>query len=311
MRGGIAVVLGVAALALFAAGCATSRPAPGAATAAGGGPVAPPARDFARAEGAGPPGPEAERVGEDLVVRRIAERAWVVTHERPYPANSLLVQADDESLLLVDTPWTPEATKRLLSWIKERFGPKPLQAVNTHFHLDSLGGNPVLRGAGIRVAGHGLTRSLLTHRGLRRLRELRRGLAAERPEEAARLRDLELAPPGFLYVASRFTFPFGSERYELIHPGAAHSPDNLVVWFPDRRLLFGGCMVKGGASLGFLGDADLESWPGAVRKLQALDPAVVVPGHGDRLDPRLLQHTLDLLEEAASGPPTPESGGGS
>ncbi len=93
---------------------------------------------------------------------------------------------------------------------------------------------------------------------------------------------------------------FGTEQVRLLHPGAAHSPDNIVVFFPRRGVLFGGCMIKGGASLGNLTDADLQSWPAAIGRLQALSPRVVVPGHDERLDPGQLDNTLRLLAQEAA-----------
>jgi hypothetical protein len=44
------------------------------------------------------------------------------------------------------------------------------------------------------------------------------------------------------------------------------------------------------------------SWAKAIRKLMALPVDVVVPGHGDRLDPGLLPHTLDLVSAMSSSP---------
>jgi len=40
----------------------------------------------------------------------------------------------------------------------------------------------------------------------------------------------------------------------------------------------------------------MKRWPDAVRALASFTVDVVVPGHGDRLDPQLVQHTLDLLQ---------------
>ena len=75
-------------------------------------------------------------------------------------------------------------------------------------------------------------------------------------------------------------------------------PDKVVVYFPARKLLFGSCMVIGMDQLGNTADADLASWPEAIKKLQAFPVDVIVPGHGERLGPDLLQHTLDLLAAA-------------
>lgn len=239
---------------------------------------------------------ETLRIDDDLVARRIGPRTWVITHELPLSANALVAEASDGRLLLVDTPWTPEATESLLAWLDERFGSPEIAAINTHFHLDALGGNPALRDAGIGARGLVATARLLRERGRERLDQLVGSL--QDPEQKALFRNAELLPPSSQYMAARFGMPFGDERYQLIHPGPGHSPDNLVVYFPNRELLFGGCLVKGGGSLGFLGDADLERWPGAIRRLQSLDLETVVPGHGPRTDPGLLDHTLALLQEA-------------
>ena len=45
---------------------------------------------------------------------------------------------------------------------------------------------------------------------------------------------------------------------EVFFPGAGHTRDNLVVWLPEHRVLFGGCMVKSarGRTPGNLADAE-------------------------------------------------------
>lgn len=236
------------------------------------------------------------RIAPDLAAREIRKGVWVITHQRPYPANSLVVEGA-ASLLLVDTPWTAAATQKLLAWLDERFGPRRKQAVSTHFHQDAIGGNGVLRRAGVSITGLAHTRYLVEHRAPKRLRDMRRSLA-QRPYDRALLAGAELVPPNSLFQASRFGLMLDREPYVLLYPGPAHSFDNLAVYLPERKLLFGGCMVKAGSSLGFTGDADLENWPGAIAKLQELELEAVVPGHGEQFGPDLLQHTLDLLDEA-------------
>jgi metallo-beta-lactamase class B len=54
-------------------------------------------------------------------------------------------------------------------------------------------------------------------------------------------------------------------------------------------------MILGTDSIGNTADADMKNWPDAIKSLQKYSTDVIVPGHGDRLDPGLLQHTLDLL----------------
>lgn len=98
------------------------------------------------------------------------------------------------------------------------------------------------------------------------------------------------------------TVMVGDRRVELYYPGAGHAPDNIVAWVPDRRLLFGGCLVKSAVaeSLGYRGDADLAAWPGSIAAVRARfpDAALIVPGHGEPGSTELYTNTLRLLEEA-------------
>ncbi len=100
-----------------------------------------------------------------LRLRLVATGAYEVTHELPWPANSLLVEMADGTLVLAGTPYTPEATRRLLEWVRSRFGQRRVAAINNGYHVDNLGGNAALLDAGIPVYGSDLTVSLLRERG--------------------------------------------------------------------------------------------------------------------------------------------------
>ena len=46
--------------------------------------------------------------------------------------------------------------------------------------------------------------------------------------------------------------------YVLIsYPGSAHSPDNISVWLPQRRILYAGCMARAEEGLGNVAGAEL------------------------------------------------------
>jgi len=84
------------------------------------------------------------------------------------------------------------------------------------------------------------------------------------------------------------TLALGSRTVVAIHPGPAHSAGDLMVWLPAERVLFAGdillpdgvTMVVDGNSTVLLRTLDL---------IDSLNPAVIVPGHGDlSRDPRAL-----------------------
>jgi hypothetical protein len=54
-------------------------------------------------------------------------------------------------------------------------------------------------------------------------------------------------------------------------------------------------MILAGDRPGNLAEADLDHWGDGIRLLQPLAVDAVVAAHGARLDPGLLQNTLDVL----------------
>ena len=98
--------------------------------------------------------------------------------------------------------------------------------------------------------------------------------------------------------ANGLTLTFGGEPVEILFPGHAHSSDNVVVQLPKRGVLFGGCMLKLGDSLGYLGDASIAGWARALEPLEAMSPTIVIPGHGLPGGPEIIANTRRLVSEA-------------
>ncbi len=236
-------------------------------------------------------------ITEDLFLRRIEEGVYVITHSFPWAGNSLLVVVGDSNLVLVDTPYTPEATRCVLEWAVSEFGDRNVVAINTGYHYDNLGGNAYLVMQGIPVYGSELTARLLEERGDEMRRMTLDWLAAPEYQSYYDVHvSLPYVPPSLLFrLEDGLSLNIGGENVQVYYPGPSHSPDNVVVYFPDRMLLFGGCMIVGMNRLGNTSDANLESWLESVRSLSRLDYDVLVPGHGARLDPGLLEHTIGLL----------------
>lgn len=216
--------------------------------------------------------------------------AWVIEHTAPISANALLYLTPDGLPLLADTPWTPAATAALLDWIEARFGRPPALATISHFHLDAAGGLAALRARGIPVVASKHTARLLAERAPAMQAALAR-------EHGPAFEGWTIPPPDHLFdPATGHHQTIGGAELHVIHPAPAHAPDNVVTWLPGPGILFGGCLVKEGDSLGYLGDADLTRYPDAVAVLQALAPRVVIPGHGRRTDPALLDNTARLRQ---------------
>ncbi|WP_026143104.1 MULTISPECIES: MBL fold metallo-hydrolase [unclassified Thioalkalivibrio] len=92
-------------------------------------------------------------------------------------------------------------------------------------------------------------------------------------------------------VDERITRDLGGTEVVIIPSGGAHSPGDLSVWLPQARVLLAGDVVYSDRAPS-VWDGDVARWIELLDELIALEPAVVVPGHGRLEDAR----TLDRLQ---------------
>lgn len=212
-----------------------------------------------------------------LQVTKIAPEVYVHTSYNEfdgvrYPSHGLVVSTK-EGVVLIDTGWGNEPTEQLLAWVKSNLKQPVKACVATHWHEDKLGGIGALQAQGIPTITGELTAML------------------------AAAHDKGIPEVTF---ATDTSFTVGGQRFEVYYPGRGHTADNVVVYLPKQKILFGGCLVKDlqAKNLGNIAEADLKSWPGAIAKLLHRYPKakVVVPSHGPWGDRSLLRHTLVLLQ---------------
>ena len=88
----------------------------------------------------------------------------------------------------------------------------------------------------------------------------------------------------------------GGRRVVLHHPGRGHTDNDIVVEVPDAEVTFVGDLVEQGAPPSF-DDAFPLEWPTTLdHLLERLGP-VVVPGHGDVVDPDFVaRQRIDIAE---------------
>lgn len=244
------------------------------------------------------------RINDELSYRQIAPHTYVVTDETFFNSNVLVAWMGDDTVLTASSPFETEGATALVEWIRKKFGPAKLIVINTHFHSDGTGGNEAFIKAEAQIWASEMTKKLQISKG-----------AAVRKESMASFTDpklrqriesrREVMAQNIFDPAKGLQLEFKGEPVTVFYPGPAHSPDNVVVYLPQRQVLFGGCMIRSGDStdLGFLGSADVEHWETSARTLLNFPVKFVIPGHGAVGGSELIQNTIDLAAKARIAPP--------
>jgi glyoxylase-like metal-dependent hydrolase (beta-lactamase superfamily II) len=75
-------------------------------------------------------------------------------------------------------------------------------------------------------------------------------------------------------------FTLGNTNFELHHAGQAHTPGDSFVWLPQQRIVFSGDIVYVQRMLNISPASNSKSWLSAFEAMAALEPRVLIPGHG-------------------------------
>jgi metallo-beta-lactamase class B len=218
------------------------------------------------------------QISPDLELRKLTEHAYLYTsyydlEKAPhFPANGM-VYLDGDKAYVVDTPWRDRETQELIDWVRNNFKVTIQGFIVTHWHQDCMGGLATVHKNGIH------------------------SYALDKTREIANAKNLPLPKTTF---SDSLVLYLNDKALICKYPGAGHTVDNIIVWLPDEKILFGGCLVKALAwnGLGNINDAVLEDWPITLEDvlLNYPESKIVIPGHGAVGDLSLIRHTISLFK---------------
>ena len=94
----------------------------------------------------------------------------------------------------------------------------------------------------------------------------------------------------------KMVIEMGGERIELLNLGPAHSPGDIMVWLPQKRLVISGDMAFHQRLLPIFEQTDTAAWIKTWDKFAALGAEIVIPGHGEPTDmAEVTRYTKDYL----------------
>jgi cyclase len=200
-------------------------------------------------------------------IQEIADGIFTVIHgngEVGVSNASFIIEG--KRALVVDTMTFPEMTENMAHEIA-RHGAHVETVLNTHHHVDHMGGNKLFADA--QIFSHPDSIHTLELLGFPT-----KVYDRIMPQFSGLFDDLELVKP--VAVPEPYRPPRGGELHSF---KAAHTAADTAVWFPESRVLLAGDIsfihVVPLSVNGFI-----SGWISALDSLIALNPAVVVPGHG-------------------------------
>ncbi|MCB0699078.1 MAG: subclass B1 metallo-beta-lactamase [Chitinophagales bacterium] len=199
-----------------------------------------------------------------------------VDNYKKIDANAVVVISGNDALLF-DTPWDNAQATQIIAFIQDSLKKNILLSIITHAHVDRIGSIDALHKNNIPTFGYYRT-------------------AEEAPKHGH-------TKPEYLFYAIDTNFRCGSLDIVAYYPGAGHTVDNIVLYVPHKKFLYGGCFIKSGYSqtIGNIADADVAAWPESVKKMQQrftnTGIETVIPGHGSWKSANAIENTLRLLED--------------
>lgn len=191
-----------------------------------------------------------------------------------FSSNGLIILKNGKALM-IDTPMTNDDTERIYSHLTKHYKSTIEVLIGCHSHNDCIGGMPFLQSKGVKTISGSLTKK--------------------------KCLEQNLSIPEITFEDS-YLGEFEGIKYECAYFGGGHTEDNIVVYFPTQKILFGGCLIKSlnSTNMGNISEATPQTWATTVSKAKERfhDAEIVVPGHGNYGGIQLLDFTIELANKS-------------
>jgi len=217
-----------------------------------------------------------------LEPQRLSEHCWFFQGEagmasqanKGFMSNAGFV-VTDAGVVVFDALGTPALGRAMIAAIRKVTAQPIKRAIVSHYHADHIYGLQEFKARGAEIWAHTKAREYLSSgQSVERLAQRRADLGAWLDEGT------RVVPPD-LWLDGDADFKLGGLTFRLIYSGGAHSPEDMLMYVVDDRVLYAGDLIFAGR-VPFVGNADSRGWLAAMDKVLALvpPPVVVVPGHG-------------------------------
>lgn len=199
-------------------------------------------------------------------------------------------------VVVIDALGSPALAQRLVEQIRKVTDKPITHVLLTHYHADHIYGLQTFKALGATIIAHEAGREYL-HSETAQLR-----LQASRTDLAPWIDEHTRMVEADQWVTGVQRLDIDGMAFELHPMGPAHTPEDMAIFLPSKRVAFVGDLVFR-QRIPYVGQADSAHWITSLETLLALPIEVVVPGHGPvssqpREDMAMTRDYLLYLREA-------------
>ncbi|MBI2347956.1 MAG: MBL fold metallo-hydrolase [Deltaproteobacteria bacterium] len=209
-------------------------------------------------------GPYFKKIKEGIYVRAA----------KPADSNAAIILTQ-EGVVLIDSGHNPPDSQAILKAVKQ-LTPQPIRyLINTEPHGDHTTGHFVFSPPAVIVAHEGATDSMKKAYNPKRNEKL----MTDYPDMRESFQGFKMITPHIEY-RDKMTLHVGERTLELYYLKNVHSESDTAIWLPKERVLFSAAVAGVNRFSNLRSFVSIPDMLSSMKMMKALNPEIVVPGHG-------------------------------
>ena len=232
----------------------------------------------------------------------IAPGVFVLPDRRIPLVPNIGIVVGRDLVLVVDSGLGPESGESVIKLARQLAPGRRVVLTVTHAHPEHGFGAQAFK-PDARIYYNAAQRDYFARSGATLLNGFRAVLPADHKSV---LDGVVITPPDQTYDGDRATLDLGERQVEFRTWGTAHSPGDQIIHLPDERIVFIGDLIEERMfpivpffpPMILAKDIDVARWEVALNDVVALQPRLIVPGHGNLGGPEIATNLLGFFKQA-------------
>jgi glyoxylase-like metal-dependent hydrolase (beta-lactamase superfamily II) len=216
-----------------------------------------------------------------LVPLKVSASVWYVQGEsalgsqanKNFISNAAFIVGKD-GVVVIDALGSPALAKSLIQAIAKITSLKITHVIVTHYHADHIYGLQEFKKIGAKILAHPAAKEYLNSE------TATNRLTASRVDLFPWIDDNTLLVPADIWLEKESILKLSGINLIVKPVGPAHTPEDIIVYMPDEKVLFAGDLVFKGR-IPFIGPtANTGPWLTSLSIMLGYGAEVIVTGHG-------------------------------